>query len=150
MIHSTLFSMLVLSNIHEPLKAPDGACQTWLERAESVASSQDYMLESSEGNPSGKSGLAGRSKRGSRLDASCEPGHAQLRIVDAEGSSVSLEVSGTPGEALFSFQMSGNFPGFGQVTGEHVSRPCANLSSISTQGAATPWHSADVAVLARR
>ncbi len=114
--------MLVLSGVHEPQKAPDDACETWLERAEFVASSHDYMLESSEGNPpgTGKSGLVGRSRRGSRLDASCEPGHAQLRIVDAEGSSVSLEFSGTPGEALYSFQMTGDFPGLGQIARTHL------------------------------
>lgn len=116
MIHSTLFSVLALSSAHEPQTAPDGACETWLERAEFVASSQDYVLESSE--PS-KNGLAGRSKRGSRLDASCEPGHAHLRVADAEGASVSLEFSGTFGDAL-SLQIRGDFPGVGQIARTHI------------------------------
>lgn len=115
MLHTTLFSMITLFTTADPQVSSSDACQIWLQRTAAVAIAHGYSLENSK-----RGGLIGRSHTGTRLEATCEAGFADLRIVDAEGASASIEVTGEPGGGLFALQMSGDFPGFGHVARTHV------------------------------
>lgn len=115
MLHTALFSMITLFTTVDPQVSSSDACQMWLQRTDAVAVAHGYKLETSK-----RGGLLGRSLAGTRLEANCEAGFADLRIIDAEGASASIEVTGEPGDSLFALQMSGDFPGFGHVARTHV------------------------------
>jgi hypothetical protein len=114
MLNIALFSMFSLFTANAQTVAPSAVCEQWLRRVESIAVLHRYQVESS------KRGLSGQSRRGSRMHAQCKRRHAELHVIDASGASTSLEFTGAPGEPLFALELTGVFPGVGEVSQTHV------------------------------
>lgn len=114
MLNIALFSMLSLFTANAQTPASSVVCDTWLRRIESIAAVQSYNLELT------KDGLSGRSRLGSQMYAGCKQGHAEINVIDAEGASARLEFMGAPDEPLFALELTGVFPGVGEVSQTHV------------------------------
>lgn len=114
MLDTALLSMFSLFTVTAQPSAPSVACDTWLSRVEAIAIAQGYRIEAS------RNSLSGQSDRDSRMSARCEQGHAELRVIDSGGASTSLEFTGAPDEPMFALELTGVFPGVGQVSQTHV------------------------------
>lgn len=105
-------------------------CDTWRTRIKVAAVARDYAITPTQ------DGFSGHTPRGKRLMVSCKGGHASARIVDRNGTSIELELTGSTRRQRQSYELSGDFPGVGSITHTHVFRAArAGLRGFSSYSA---------------